>query len=230
VLKREKNPEILAEAIRYLGRYRDKDTRRLLIRYLKSESYRNRLAGAAVSAIHMLDEASYIGPLRKVLRQREQEFTSGGFAGALNTLAHISRDEEDKTEVRNFLAGYVNHPKRRIQAGAMRALGTLGDPKAIPIVETFSGDDARDWVQRSANRALEALRQKKQLVPEEIIQLRKTVDELKKETEKLRKGLEDVEKRLNAKKEDAQHQEDADTSKPEHQVTSDESDQEEGDN
>ena len=232
VLKSEKNPDILAEAIRYLGRYRDKDTRRLLIRYLKSESYRNTLADAAISAIHVLDDASYIGPLHKVLRQRESAwggFTSGGFAGALNTLAHISRDQDDKTEVRDFLAGYVNHPKSRIQAGAIRALGTLGDPKAIPIVETFSGDDPSDWLERSAKRALEVLREKKKLVPEEIIQLRETVDELKKETKDLKDELEDIKKRLDAKKEDAENQKEADTSEPEQPVTSDESDQEKGD-
>jgi aminopeptidase N len=228
VLKSEKNPEILAEAIHYLGRYRDKDTRRRLIRYLRSDSYRNRLADRAISAIHMLDDASYVGPLHKVLRQREQAFTSGGFAGALNTLAHISRDEEDKTEVRDFLVGYVNHPKRRIQAGAIRALGTLGDPKAIPIVETFSGDDPRNWVERSAERALQALREKKKFVPDEIIQLRETVDELKEETEKLKDELEDIKKRLDTKKEGATGQEGADASESEQQVASDESDQQEG--
>jgi len=228
-LRKEKNPAILAEAIRNLGRYHDKGTRRLLVRYLKSRSYRNRLADATVGAIRMLDDASFIGQLRRIFSEREQEFTSGGFAGALNTLAHISRNQDNKTEIRNFLAGYVNHPKRRIQAGAIKALGTLGDPKAIPIVETFSGDDPRDWVQRSAKRALESLREQKKLVPEEIIQLRNIVDELKKETEKLRNDLEDIEERLEAKKEDAQNQKDADESEPEQQVTSDESDQEEGD-
>lgn len=199
VLKSEKNPEILYRAIRNLGQYHHKDTRRLLMNYLKSKSYHNRLAAGAVQAIRMLDGPFFIALLHRTLSEREQQFTSRDFAWALNTLAHISRNEENKTKVRNFLAGYVNHPNQRIQTGAIQALGTLGDPKAIPLVETFSGDDPYDRIQRSAKNALKALREKKQLVPEEIIRLRETVDKLNKETEKLKDDLEDIKKRLDAK-------------------------------
>jgi aminopeptidase N len=201
VLKGEKNPAIVAEAITNLGRYHHKDTRRLIIKYLRSVSYRNQLADAAIRAIRMLDDAQYISPLQRVLAEREQQFTSWGFAQALDTLAHVARNEEDKTQVRNLLADYVNHPKQWIQMGAIRALGTLGDPKAITIIETFVVDEPKDRVQRSAKSALEKLQQKKQLVPEEIIQLRDTVDDLKKETEKLKDDLEDIKKRLEAKPE-----------------------------
>ena len=208
VLNSEKNPEILYRAIRNLGQYHHKDTRRLLMNYLKSKSYHNRLAVGAVQAIRMLDEPFFISLLHRTLSEREQQFTSRDFAWALNTLAHISRNEENKTKVRNFLAGYVNHPNQRIQTGAINALGTLGDPKAIPLVETFSGDDPYDRIQRSAKNALKALREKKQLVPEEIIQLRETVDKLKKETEKLKDDLEDIKKRLDAKKKSEENHED----------------------
>ena len=199
VLRREKNPEILYSAIRNLGKYHHKDTRRLLMDYLKSRSYRNKLAVGAVQAIRMLDEPFFISLLQRTLGEREQQFTSWDFARGLDTLAHISRNEDDKAKVRNFLAGYVNNPKKTIQMGAIKALGTLGDTKAIPIVETFSGDDAGDRLERSAKNALKALREKKQLVPEEITQLRETVEGLRKENEKLRNEVEDIKKRLDAK-------------------------------
>jgi aminopeptidase N len=198
-LRTEKNPAILEAAIRNLGLYHHKSTRRLLLKYLKSRSYRNELAIAAIEAIRMLDEPFFIVSLQKTLSDRESEFRSRGFTRGLDTLAHIARNEDDKTKVRNFLIDYVNHPQVRIQAGAIRALGTLGDPKAIPIVDTFSGDDPSDRVQRSAKNALKALRQKKELVPEEIVQLRETVDQFRKETEKLKNDLDDIKKRLDAK-------------------------------
>ncbi len=198
ILESEKNPEILCGAIRNLGRYHDEDTRQLLARYLESKSYRNELAQAAVEAIHMLDDSSFIAPLRKIVTEREKEFTSWGFAHALDTLGHISRNEKDKTEVRNFLTDYVNSQKQRVRAGAIGALGTLGDPKAIPIIETFSGDDPDDHIQRAAKDALGRLQEQKPVVPEEIIHLRETVTELKKETEKLKNELEDLKKRLDA--------------------------------
>jgi aminopeptidase N len=206
-LRNEKNPAILEAAIHNLGLYHHKSTRRLLLKYLKSSSYRNELASAAIEAIRKLDEPFFIASLQRTLGERESEFRSWDFARGLDTLAHIARNEDDKTKIRNFLVDYVNHPQVRIQAGAIRALGTLGDPKAIPIVDTFSGDDPRDRVQRSAKNALRALREKKKLVPEEIIQLRETVDRFRKETEKLKNDLDDVKKRLDAKEKSEENKE-----------------------
>jgi aminopeptidase N len=206
VLKSEKNPAILSRAISTLGRYHDEETLPLLMDYLESRSYRNRLADAAVEAIRMLDQPFFMTPLRNNLSEHEQQYTSWGFSVALDTLAQISRNEKDKTEVRSFLAGYVNHPREIIQAGAIKALGTLGDPKAIPGVETFTSDGPDDYIEHSAKNALVKLREQKKLVPDEIIHLRETVDELKKETEKLKNDFEDMKKQLEAEgrnKEDA---------------------------
>ncbi|MGB2865355.1 MAG: M1 family aminopeptidase [Sedimentisphaerales bacterium] len=210
ILKNEKNPAILEVAIRNLGLYHHKSTRRLLLKYLQSVSFRNELATAAVEAIRMLDEPFFIVPLQRVLNEREMDFRSWSFTRGLNALAHISRNEDDKTKVRNFIASYVNHPKNGIQAGAIGALGTLGDPKAIPIIETFSNDEPDDNIERSAERALKELRQQKQLVPDEIVRMRETVDEFRKETEKLKNDLDDIKKRLDAKEKPAK-KEDKDT-------------------
>jgi aminopeptidase N len=199
VLRKEKNPEIIARALGNLGQYHHKDTRKLLLDYLKTKSYRNSLASAAIEVIRKQGDSFFIEPLERTLAENEKEFTSRGFARALDTLAHVSRDEENRTKVRKFLTGYVNHPKKTIQSGAIRALGTLGDPKAIAVVETFSGDDPSDRTQRTAKDALRALREKKQLVPDEIVRLRETVDKLDKETEKLRNDLEDMKNRFDAK-------------------------------
>ena len=203
-LRNEKNPAILEVAIRNLGLYHHKNTRRLLLKYLQSISYRNELATAAIEAIRMLDEPFFIVPLQRVMDEREMDFRSWDFTRGINALAHISRNEDDKTKVLNFLAGYVNHPKDRIQAGAIEALGTLGDPRAIPIVETFSNDEPDDNIERSAERALKELRQRKQLVPDEIVRLRETVDEFRKETDKLKNDLDDIKKRLDAKEKPAE--------------------------
>ena len=203
VLRKEKNPEILTRAIHNLGQYHDKAARKLMLEYLGTRSYRNSIASAAIEVIRKLDDSFFIEPLKKTLAENEKDFTSGGFARALDTLAHISRDKENKTKVRAFLTGYVNHPKRSIQSGAIRAIGTLGDTKAIAVVETFSGDDPSDRIQRSARDALKALREKKPLVPDEVIRLRETVDKLSKETDKLRDEMEDIKNRLDAKEQAA---------------------------
>jgi aminopeptidase N len=204
VLRTEKNPAILGGAIRNLGLYHHKKTRRLLVKHLKSRSYRNELASAAIEAIRMLDEPFFIGPLQQILTERQEAFRSWDFARALETLARISRNEEDKTKVRRFLLAYVNHPKQAIQTGAIRALGALGDTQAIPVLETFTSDEPDSRVERAAEGALKDLRDRKEIVPQEIIRLRETVNQLQKETDRLRNDLDDMEKRLEAKEEAAE--------------------------
>jgi aminopeptidase N len=201
ILEKEKNPEILAAAIESLGRYHTVEGYALIVRYLKSESYRNCLASAAVGAIRMLDEPQFIKPLGKELKAQNGDWPRWRFSEALDTLAYIARNEEERTDVRELLAGYVNHPDRNIRAGAIRALGTLGDPKAIGIVRTFARDLPRDSVERAAKDALAKLQEQKKLVPQEVIELRKAVDDMKKDTKKLTDELDDVKKRLDAKPE-----------------------------
>jgi len=197
VLKNEKNPEILATAIAGLGRYHDPDIRDTVLTYLGSSSYRNRLADAAIGAIRSLDDATYGRPLMKVLREAESAFTSRGFGAGLDALAYICRDD-DKTDVRTFLTGYVNHKKRQIQIAAIEALGTLRDPSAISVVETFQGPRDDDPVQRAAKNALKKLRDVKK-VPVELGDLRKEVLELKKANETLQEDVEAIKKKLEAK-------------------------------
>jgi aminopeptidase N len=199
LLADEKNPEILMAAIESLGRFQSPETHETLCRYLQSSSYRNELAGAAIEAVRSLDDPTFIPDLMTSLRENERQFQSRKFGEGLDTLAHIAREQEDRTQVREFIAGYVNHPRQAIRGGAIAALGTLGDPGAIPIVETFCVEKPHDRIQRQAKEAMDKLREKKPLVPEEVIELRKTVDELKKDTDKLKEQIEDLKKQNQAK-------------------------------
>jgi aminopeptidase N len=203
VLADEKNPEILMAAIRNLGRFHSPRTRETVSRYLQSTSYRNELAMAAIDAIAMLNDPAFIAELTATLRDREAQFRSWDFARGLGVLARIACEQDDRTEVREFLAGCVNRRKAAIRGGALSALGTLGDPKAIGIVEAFCGDRPHDPIQRRAKEAMDRLREKKPLAPEEIVELRKAVDELRKEVEKLKGQIEDVKKQSQAKAEGA---------------------------
>ena len=214
ILRTEENPAILEGAVRNLGLYHDKKGRRLIMKYLNSRSFRNEVASAAIEAIRMLDESFFIGPLQQILTEREDQLQSWNFARALETLARISRNEEDKTKVRQFLLGYVNHPRETIQAGAIRALGALGDVKAIPVLETFTSDEPESRIERAADRALKDLRDRKELVPQEIIQLRETVDTLRKETDRLKDDLDDIKKRMEAKKEAVENNSESKISDP----------------
>src|SRR2546422_11672858 len=79
-LDAEKNPEIVSAEIRDLAGYEKTEVRPLLLKYLDSQSFMNELADAAIGAIRLQDDPTYISPLLETLGQREKDFTSGGFA------------------------------------------------------------------------------------------------------------------------------------------------------
>ena len=111
VLKQEKNPAILASAIRGLGRFHGPETHQALIKFLGTESFRNELAVAAMSAIRQLDDDALQPAVMKSLSQNANRFRSRDYGRGLETLAHTSRRQENKTEVREFLIQHLDHPQ-----------------------------------------------------------------------------------------------------------------------
>ena len=179
-----------------LAAFNKPEVREALLKLLESKSYRNELASAAILAMRLQDDPAYIVPLRVALAKRESEFTSQAFGRSLGTLAYLARNEEQRDDVREFLVPYVNHKKRNIQVAALNALGTLGDPKAIPVVETFVA--SKETPQRTAaERALADLRAGRRPV-DDFKNLRTEVLDLQKQNRALKKQVDALEKKLEA--------------------------------
>jgi aminopeptidase N len=198
VLEAEKNPAILAGAIRNLSPYAKPETQATLLKFLDSESFRNELAVAAVDAMRAQDDPAYIAPLLASLPKREAAYTSRGFAQALETLGYLTRNEEEKDAVREFLLGYVNSKKRSVQLASISALGTLGDPKAIPVLQTFATSSRESRERTTAARAVADLRAARRPV-DDFNSLRQEVLDLQKSDRDLRKELDDLKKKMEAR-------------------------------
>lgn len=197
MLAREKNPEIQGEGIRELGAYSKSEVREKLLGYLNSQSYRSELAEDAIAAIRRQDDPSYIEPLRENLKARQSDYRSWGFARGLDTLAYLARAEENKDAVREFLLGYVSHPRRNIQIGAINALGTLQDARAIPVLQKFALARRRTSEQIAAESAIRKIEDARKPV-EGLSELRREFLDLQKENRKLRDDIEALEKKVNA--------------------------------
>jgi aminopeptidase N len=197
-LENEKNPVILGDAIAGLGNYSQPEVRDTLIKFLNSESFRNRLAVAAVEAIRTQDDPAYIAPLLETLGKREADFRSRGFVSGLDTLAYLARNEEKKDAVREFLAGYVNHKKETIQVAAIKALGTLGDSRSIAVLQTFANAAKSSPQQEAAEKAVADLRAGRKPV-DDFKNLRQEVLDLEKANREQTKDLADLKKRFEAK-------------------------------
>ncbi len=186
VADQESNPEIRSQAIGQLGKYAKPELRSYFLELLGSESYDHALAGAAIRAMRAHDDAFYVEPLLRTLEQDEAKFTSGGYSSALRTLGRLARNEESKEAVRVFLMGHTDHLKRRVARAAMSALGELGDPKAMPLLQSFVAIDADSEDGKAAQSALGKLQKEAgPPVPEEVNRLRGEVNDLRAQLKQL---------------------------------------------
>lgn len=180
IADQEANPDIQTVAVRELGKYAKPELRPYFLELLAGESYEHEVAGAAIRAMRSQDDPYYVEPLRRTLEQDEAKFTSRGFSSALVTLGRLARDQESKAEVRTFLMQHVDHLKREVARSAMRALGELGDPKAIPLLESYTAADADSPDGMAAQRALEEIQRKERpQAPEQVNRLQGEVDDLR---------------------------------------------------
>jgi aminopeptidase N len=194
----EKNPEIEAQDIKGLANYDKPEVRKILLPLLQSHSYRNSLADAAIAAMRVQDDISYLAPIRQTLEERRDDFTSRGFANGLDAVAYLARDEEKKEAVRQFLSNYVNDKNSVIRLGAIKALGVLEDPRAVPVLETFANAGKNTPDQQAAAEALQAIRAARHPA-DNLKELRDTVLDLQKQNRQLRKDFDTLQKKLEAK-------------------------------
>src|SRR5439155_6619240 len=122
---------------------------------------RNRFADEAIQGMRAQDDAAYLEPLLKALRTSEKQFTSSGFGRGLETLGFLARNEEKKTPYREFILEYVNSKRQRVQLAAVAALGTLGDPKALAVLEKFVGEPKESPLRITAEKSMTTLRDSK---------------------------------------------------------------------
>ena len=172
---------------------------------LKSNSFRNELARAAISAIRSQRDPSFKDPLMDVLKQSPTEFTSRGLADGLSTLGQICSSMEKKADVRRFLLAYVNDARTTVKTGAIRALGYLGDPRAISVLEAFTSSP-RSSVSSAARSAIDQLRKEKPMAPNEVVSLRQDIAKLKSANEKLSDQIESFRKQLDSWKQPSKNE------------------------
>jgi len=191
----ERNPAIRGTLLRNLAGYAKPEIREILESHLTSTSYQNELANSAVEALRLQDDPASIPAMLRVLSERAEAFESRGFGRALNGLAYLARNEEDKTEVREFLIRQLSNERRGVKSSALSALGTLGDSRAIAAVQKFAGDSREDRERAAAESALTRLRSERRPV-DDFKNLRQEVLDLQKNDRDLRKELDDLKKRL----------------------------------
>ena len=195
-LQQERNPAIVAEAVRGLGKYRHAEVEKIVTAMLESDSFRNELAEAALDAVGKKEDTQDYQTVLRVLNDRGEELSSRGLGNGLKTLANLSRglqaESTARGEVERYLRKYVEHTKQPVQLAAIAALGNLGEGRSVDLLEALADDTSGDGVGQAAVDALKKLRSKKPAVPKELGDLRKQLNELKEQSEELQQEVDQL--------------------------------------
>lgn len=199
VVAEEANPAIVATALRSLSKYPADDVRNLIVESMDRDSFNNRIAAAAIQSLGQTGDVQLRGKVLSKLKADRQEFTDRDYASALETLAKLWKDADDKEPVRVMLVECLRDPARRVRVGAIEGLGALGDPQAIPALQTFADREGNGRDQTAAKDAVKKLTEDAPFVPREVRELRRLVSELKKEQASLQKEVDTLKAKTEAK-------------------------------
>ncbi|MDF1810739.1 MAG: DUF3458 domain-containing protein [Verrucomicrobiales bacterium] len=183
----EKNPEIVAAALGAIGKYPTGEVKDMLIAALERDSYRHRIANSAITAMRDQGDPVYVAPLRKHLAENQSRFSRRSLGSAFETLAYLSRDADDpvRDDVREYLASQLNHPNPEFRPAVIRAMGSLEDRRALPILQPYStAGDADDPVVKAAGDAIKKISATGKQA-DEVRDLRELVTRLQREVEQL---------------------------------------------
>ncbi|MBA3482090.1 MAG: HEAT repeat domain-containing protein, partial [Pirellulales bacterium] len=191
-VEKERNPAIVAAAVKSLGLYRGKDVSAAMQKALSADSHADEAAAAAFLAIRDLKDAGLADDLMKTIKARDQEMSPQDITEGMVTLAKISQRGRRRDAAFDFLTGYLSHPRQVLRGAAVRAFGELREPAARPVLEPIAADERDEYLAGLAKAALATLDKETQLVPAEVGELRREVRDLRKEQEKLEQAMKEL--------------------------------------
>lgn len=197
ILATEKNPDIVAPDMMGIGLYHKPEIHDTLLQLLDRKSFHDIIVDAAISAMREQDDPVYVAPIRDFVTNHFKTMQTRSIASAFEAIGYLARNETNKDEAREFLLRYINDKKKGVQLGAMRALGLLEDPKAIPALETFANASKETEEQPVAEKAIADIRAARRPT-DNLNEVRTEILALQKESRKMRKELDDLDKKGNA--------------------------------
>lgn len=178
----ETNPAIVAAALDGLAGHRGESVLSTIQQQLRHQSYEDEICRAALSASRKHRDPAVLESILEVFNGNRLDTNTR--ATALDTLAVLAAEGPREEDVLNLLLDRAEDPSERIQRAALRALGTLGNEKALPVLERYTTGKAKD----TAQAAIKAIRDRRPVSPD-LQQLREEVQNLRREQQELRDKL-----------------------------------------
>ena len=201
-IDKEKNPAIVAAALRGLANYQGEKASAAAKAALQSDVWGNEPVGAAFMVIRDLNDPALAADVMETIKAREADLDPRDISEGMVTVAKLSQKGRRKQAAYDFLVEYLNHPRQTLQASAIRALGELHNPAARELLQPIAASDNNKVLSSAAAAALVELDKETPLVPAEVGELRREVRELLESQEKLQKKLDELGGKADAKKAD----------------------------
>ncbi|MFO0915618.1 MAG: M1 family aminopeptidase [Pirellulales bacterium] len=199
-LAAEKNPRIQSAIVRRLAKFQTEETRQALIDALRSDSWQQMVARAAMDALRMQQDPANLAPILRVARSRSDELSTDYLASALEAAGQLGGLEHgDRQAAGEFILAHVRDPRRAVQTAALAALGELGDPVHRAVLQSFAGQHHESQLAETARRAVDRLSARTPAAPAEVLELRRSLDELKAQQQRLKEQFEQLEQKSRAK-------------------------------
>lgn len=199
----EKNPAIVAMALRALSKHQTPEARQAISQAIGTFSFAETIAKAGFDAAADQQATELIAPIIAALSDPSRLFEDRAFGTGMEAIAKLASREEDKSLVRNFLIKQLNSPRQQVRKAAVEAFGELRDASTLSFLRTYAtASDTR--LTKVAKAAIKKIEGKSQFVPAEVESLRKTVRELQAQQKKLTETLETLQAKpaaVNAKSE-----------------------------
>ncbi|HVK58751.1 MAG TPA: M1 family aminopeptidase, partial [Candidatus Kapabacteria bacterium] len=198
VLGSEKNPDILNNAARALGAYPGEQYREALLKALQSDSYEEMVAEGAISGLNARRDSAALDGIIAEVKNPKNDFSSRGLASALQTVATLASDLDNKDPAYELVLAHANDLRNSVRLGAIRSLGVLKDERALGVLTNFASGAAELPETTAAKLSMEQIRAGRP-TGNELQSLRTEVLELKKQNDDLKKSFEEMKKQLQAR-------------------------------
>jgi len=183
------SPYVVAAAINSLATHRATEALSVLRAALDRTSHNEVIRAAALRALAALDGAT---SATLIAKQAQPDAPRASRRIAVEALGVAGQFATDKAPVRRALEPMLLDANRSIRREAASALSTLGDPQAIPGLESARAAAKENSEREALDRAIRALRDRN-TAPEALGGLQNQLDALKKENESLKKRLDTLE-------------------------------------
>jgi aminopeptidase N len=130
-----------------------------LLANCETKSYRDQIRIAAVEALANLGDPRGIEPAKKLASPASGYRARPRGIAALAKLAQ-GQDQKIRDDVRKFLLPMIHDPIDRAAGAAIRALGELGDEKAVDELQRFAESSADEHLRKDAREAIDAIHKK----------------------------------------------------------------------